>query len=176
MNQNCLHNPVRTYIFFLWPLLAARRSKTPHLISASQGLRDAGAAASCWFEGAEQRSANHTQREQHRPCSRARAPHTCHEAPASPNAMMGELTFYWLFPAKFHCLGLLKDRSIFVALHMPGKLAISPPTAVSTVKYQKQSLQIAPNTRISAVFLTEISPKDVGTQCIPRQCRMKSLP
>lgn len=48
---------------------------------------------------------------------------------------------------------------------MPGKLPIFPPTAVSAVKYQQQSLQIAQNTRISAVFLTEVLPKLFSQRC-----------
>lgn len=45
------------------------------------------------------------------------------------------------------------------------KLPISPPTAVSTVKYQQQSLPIAQNTRILAVFLTEVLPKLCSKRC-----------
>ena len=119
---------------------------------------------------------NCTQREEHNLSSQVWASHICHEGSrASPQgqdvrAQDGSKikkthTFYWLFLAKFHCQGLLKDRSIFVALHMPGKLPISPPTAVSTLKYQQQSLQIAQNTRISAVFLTEVLPKLFSQRC-----------
>lgn len=61
--------------------------------------------------------------------------------------------FPLVIPGKNSLLGPMKDRSIFVALHMPQQLPVSPPTAVSTVKYPQQSLQIAQNTRISAVFL-----------------------
>lgn len=124
VNQNCLHSPVPYLCFF--PLLAARRSKRPHLIAAAQGLQERG-------DGAEQRLTNRTQREEQRLRSQLWAPHICHEETrASPQCQrvrapdgrkIKNTHFLLVIASKISLLGPIERQGYFCSVAHARKIA-----------------------------------------------------
>ena len=89
----------------------------------------------------------------------------CQDARARDGSKTKTTHFLLVVPSKISLPGPIEKQEYFCSIAYARKLPVSPPTAVSAVKYQQQSLQIAQNTRVSAVFLTEVLPKLFTQRC-----------